>query len=52
MAETAVVVIFQNLDPSKIIRAFDSFTGKVAVDTPDFDTLGNNPLSVPGFTSR
>lgn len=50
-AETVLVVIVQNMDPSLISRVFDSFSGKIAVDTPDFDTIENNPLAIPGFNS-
>ncbi len=47
--KTALVVIVQDMDPSIIRRIFDSLSGKVSIDTPDFEAIDNNPLSVPGF---
>jgi len=47
--ETILVVIVRDMDPAKIARLFDVFTGKLMIDTPDYDAVEQNPLATPGF---
>lgn len=46
---TQLVVIAKNIDPKLIQTIFDAFMGNLAIDTPDKNTVMDNPLSIPGF---
>lgn len=47
---TRIVVITRDLDESFVQKLFDAFTGRIATDTPDRQSLEQNPLAVPGFS--
>jgi G3E family GTPase len=44
-----LVVITRDLDEDFVRRLFLAFTGRPQVDTPDRQSVENNPLSIPGF---
>lgn len=47
--KTQLTVIAKNIDPKIIKTIFDAFMGNLAIDTPDKNTVMDNPLSIPGF---
>jgi len=47
--ETRLVVISNNIPATEIESLFNAFTGKVGIDTADFQTLSDNPLAIAGL---
>ncbi len=50
--ETRIVMITKDLSENFVRRLFDAFMGNTKTDTPDRQSLGNNPLTVAGFNGR
>ena len=48
---TRMVFITKDLSEGFVRKMFEAFSGALRPDTPDADTMMNNPLSVSGFTS-
>ncbi len=46
---TRLVMITKDLPEDYVRSLFDAFMGKPAIDRPDGDALGNNPLAVAGW---
>lgn len=50
--ETLLVMIVKDLPESYVRDLFDAFLGRPRVDAPDFTALTENPLAIPGFSTR
>lgn len=50
--KTRLVMITKDLSEDFVQRLFDAFMGNVRADTPDRESLENNPLVIPGHTSN
>ena len=50
--QTRLVMITQDLSEEFVLRLFSAFTGEPLTDTPDRQALENNPLAIPGVSSK
>lgn len=50
--ETRLVMITKDLSENFVRRLFDAFMGNTKTDTPDKQSLDDNPLAVPGFSGN
>lgn len=50
--ETLLVMIVKDLPESYARDLFDAFLGRPRIDAPDFTALTENPLAIPGFSTR
>lgn len=50
--QTRLVMITKDLSETFVRKLFDAFMGNTKTDTPDKQTLNDNPLAVPGFSGN
>lgn len=50
--ETLLVMIVKDLPESYVRELFDAFLGKAGIDRPDRAAMMDNPLAIPGFSTR
>ncbi|MEN5277877.1 GTP-binding protein [Brucella sp. TWI432] len=50
--ETLLVMIVKDLPESYVRELFDAFLGKAGIDRPDRAAMMDNPLVIPGFSTR
>ncbi|MCK4205844.1 GTP-binding protein [Brucella pituitosa] len=50
--ETLLVMIVKDLPETYVRELFDAFLGKAGVDRPDRAAMMDNPLAIPGFSTR
>ncbi|PQZ48880.1 GTP-binding protein [Ochrobactrum sp. MYb15] len=50
--ETLLVMIVKDLPETYVRELFDAFMGKAGIDRPDRAAMMDNPLAIPGFSTR
>ncbi|MFD1198980.1 CobW family GTP-binding protein [Brucella gallinifaecis] len=50
--ETLLVMIVKDLPEAYIRELFDAFLGKAGIDRPDRAAMMDNPLAIPGYSTR
>ncbi|MGC0051779.1 CobW family GTP-binding protein [Brucella pituitosa] len=50
--ETLLVMIVKDLSETYVRELFDAFLGKAGIDRPDRTAMMDNPLAIPGFSTR
>ncbi|MGO1162323.1 CobW family GTP-binding protein [Brucella pseudogrignonensis] len=50
--ETLLVMIVKDLPEAYVRELFDAFLGKAGIDRPDRAAMMDNPLAIPGFSTR
>ncbi len=50
--ETLLVMIVKDLPETYVRELFDAFLGKAGIDRPDRAAMMDNPLAIPGFSTR
>ena len=50
--ETLLVMIVKDLPETYVRELFDAFLGKAGIDRPDRAAMMENPLAIPGFSTR
>lgn len=50
--ETLLVMIVKDLPETYVRELFDAFLGKAGIDRPDRTAMMDNPLAIPGFSTR
>lgn len=50
--ETLLVMIVKDLPETYVRELFDAFLGKAGIDRPDRAAMMDNPLAIPGYSTR